>query len=162
MSIDRNDPRFDAVLDAGDPDFAEKLGNALGLEPGEPVEIITPQFNRTDGLTPVVPTFDFANLPSYPEATLRALGCCPWDEPDAIGEVLWLYPAEWYDRIPEGHIVTDINGEDEPFQRGVTDDDRRFGCLAYGFRKLASVGTSQLATASGASVVEGEDSRDEQ
>lgn len=136
--IDKNDPRFDVVLDASDPALAEKLGEALGIQPGEPVEIITPQFDREDGVTPVVPNFDFNNLPSYPEATLRALGCREWDEPDERGEVLWLYPAEWYDRIPEGHIVSDINGQDEPFQRGVTDDDRRFGVLAYGFRRGAA------------------------
>jgi hypothetical protein len=146
----KDDPRFDVVLDASDPQFAEKLVEALGLQPGEQVEIITPQFDRTDGVWPVVPTFDFANLPSYPDATLRALGCQPWDEPDENGETLWLFPAEWYDRIPEGHIVVDINGEEEPFRRGVTDDDRRVGALAYGFKKRAA-----LSTQDGASVRKG-------
>lgn len=133
---DKNDPRFDVMLDANAPDFAERLIEAIGAKPGEPVEIITPQFDRTDGVQPVVPTFDFGNLPSYPEETIRALGCLPWDEPDAEGNVLWLYPAEWYDRIPEGHVVTTISGNEEPFRRGETDDDRRFGVLAYGFQKV--------------------------
>jgi len=134
----KNDPRFDAILDANDPNFAEKLAEAIGLEPGEKVEIVTPQFTRTDGVQPVLPNFDFGNLASYPDATLKAMGCCMWDEPDEQGDVLWLFPGEWYAHIPEGHIVTDINGQDEPFRRGVTDDDIRFGCLAYGFKKPAS------------------------
>lgn len=131
-----DDPRFDVVLDADDPQLAEKLREVIGAAPDEPIEFITPQFNREDGVTPVVPTFDFNNLPSYSEETLLAMGCRPWDGPDENGEIIWLYPAEWYDRIPEGHVVTDINGDDEPFQRGVTDDDRRFGVLAFGFRKV--------------------------
>lgn len=138
MTIQRDDPRFDVVLDANAPDFAERLMEAIGAEPGEPVEFITPQFERTDGLKPAAPDFDFADLPSYPEATLRALGCAAWDEPDADGQTLWLYPAEWYDHIPEGHMIVDINGELERFQRGVTDDDMRFGVLAFGFLREAT------------------------
>jgi hypothetical protein len=127
------DPRFDAVLNINDPDFADQLMEAIGAKPGEPVEFITPQFERTDGIAPVVADFDFNSLPGLPEETIRALGCRPWDEPDENGETLWLYPAEWYDRIPEGHVVTTISGEQEQFRRGQTDDDKRFGVLAYGF-----------------------------
>jgi hypothetical protein len=45
MNLDK----FDVILDASDKDFAEKLVAALGLQPGETVEFITPQFERTDG-----------------------------------------------------------------------------------------------------------------
>ncbi len=134
----KDDPRFDATLAMDDPQFAEKLAEVIGLAPGEKLEIITPQFTRTDGVTPVLAGFDFRNLPSYPEATLKALGCQMWDEPDAEGSVLWLFPAEWYNSIPEGHIVTSISDREEPFQKGVTDDDQRFGALAYGFRRKAN------------------------
>lgn len=127
------DVRFDAVLDARAPDFAERLMEAIGAKPGEPVEIMTPQFDRTDGIRPVVANLEFGNLPGYSEQTVRALGCLPWDGPDENGETLWLYPAEWYDRIPEGHVITTISGEEEVFRRGETDDDRRFGVLAFGF-----------------------------
>ncbi|MDP1873699.1 hypothetical protein [Phenylobacterium sp.] len=137
MPIQRDDPRFDVVLDADAPDFAERLVAAIGVEPGETIEIVTPQFERTDGLSPVAPDFDFSSLPSLPEASIRALGCMAWDEPDTEGQVLWLYPAEWYAHIPEGHMIVDINGELERFQRGVTDDDMRFGVLAFGFLRKA-------------------------
>jgi hypothetical protein len=42
------------------------------------------------------------------------------------------FPAEWYDHIPEGFEIVTINGAMKPFERGVTDDDRRFGLLAFG------------------------------
>ncbi len=47
--------------------------------------------------------------------------------------VLWLFPAEWYEHIPKGLKIVDINGVVENFEPNKTDDDRRFGCLAYGF-----------------------------
>lgn len=128
---------FDAVLDANDPDFARKLAEAIGAKPGETIRVMTPQFERTDGLHVPVPVFDFAKLPSLAEETLRAIGCQKWDEPDESGKVLWLYPAEWYDHIPNGTMVTDINGKTEAFAHGETDDDMRFGALAYGFMRQA-------------------------
>lgn len=127
------DERFDAMIDINDPDFATKLAEAIGLNPGETLEIHTPQFKRTDGMHVPLPVMDFAALPGLPEATLKAIGCQKWDEPDADGNVLWLYPSEWYDHIPDGTIVTDINGKTEAFVKGQTDDDMRFGALAYGF-----------------------------
>ena len=66
-------------------------------------------------------------------ATLKAAGCGQWDA-QADGKALMLFPAEWYEIIPNGTLVESISGEKESFMRGVTDDDRRFGMLAYGFR----------------------------
>lgn len=48
---------------------------------------------------------------------------------------VWLFPAEWYNKIPNGFIVTGLYGEAYPFQKGKSDDDIRFGCLAYGIRR---------------------------
>lgn len=135
MSIDLE--KFDAVLDMDDPQFAEKLRAAIGAEPGEPIEVRTPQFDRTDGLTVPKPIMDFARLPALFEETLKQIGCQKWDEPDKDGNVLWLYPAEWYDHIPEGHVMRCIDGHDYPFKHGETDDDMRFGALAYGFLRKA-------------------------
>lgn len=129
--------KFDAMIDINDPDFADKLAEAIGAKPGEQINIITPQFERADGLTVPVPVVDFARLPEMPEHTLKAIGCQKWDEPDADGNVLWLYPAEWYAHIPDGTTITDINGHTEQFKRGETDDDMRFGALAYGFKRPA-------------------------
>ena len=125
--------RCDAILDMDDPDFATKLREAIGAKEGEPIRIIAPQFNRTDGLDVPKPMMDFAKLPQLADETLKQIGCQKWDEPDEQGNVLWLFPAEWYDFIPDGTTVTCISGEVEKFRRGETDDDRRFGALAYGF-----------------------------
>lgn len=129
------EPKFDAILDMDDDDFAEKLMKALHVEEGDTVEIVTPQFARTDGLEVPLPLMDFNRLPSLSEETLKAIGCQKWDKADENGNILWLFPHEWYDYIPEGHMVTDINGRVEPFKKGETDDDMRFGALAYGFMR---------------------------
>lgn len=123
----------DVVLNADSPDFAEQFCEAIGVEPGGTIEIVTPQFKRTDGLVPPLPQVNFAELSNLPAETLKAIGCQKWDEPNADGETHWLYPHEWYGIIPDGTPIVSISGEKELFQRGVTDDDMRFGALAYGF-----------------------------
>lgn len=130
-----NPDHFDVVLDMDAPDFAERFVEAIGAKPGEPIRIVTPQFERTDGLRVPMLQVSFSNLPLYDDATLKAIGCQKWDEPNADGETLWLFPHEWYDRIPDGTPIVVINGEHETFKRGETDDDIRFGALAYGFLK---------------------------
>ena len=130
--------KCDVILDANSPDFAEEFAEALGLEPGDKLEIITPQFTRTDGLVPPIPQINFAELSKMAPDTLKQMGCCPWDEPNADGKCLWLLPGEWYGYIPEGFPLTCIDGTTEPFKRGETDDDTRFGCLAYGVMALAA------------------------
>jgi len=97
-----------------------------------PVEIITPQFERTNGIDPVIPEGGerwFDMLKALPAETLKQIGMGEWK----TGH--WLYPAEWYEFIPNGYTITDINGEDKLFIPGETDDDIRYGCLAYGFKR---------------------------
>lgn len=130
-----NTDQFDVVLDMDAPDFAERFVEAIGVQPGEPIRIVTPQFERTDGLRVPMLQVSFSNLPLYDDATLKAIGCQKWDEPNADGETLWLFPHEWYAIIPDGTPIVVINGEHETFKRGETDDDMRFGALAYGFLK---------------------------
>jgi hypothetical protein len=130
--------QFDALLDMNDPQFVEKFRDAIGAKPGEAIEFRTPQFKREDGLIVPKPLVDFAKLPSLSEATLKEIGCQKWDEPDADGNILWLYPYEWYDHIPEGHVMRCIDGTDEPMKHGETDDDMRCGALAYGFLRKAA------------------------
>ena len=50
-------------------------------------------------------------------------------------EEIYLIPGEWYNSIPEGFQITTISGRIETFQKGITDNDTRFGCLAYGIRR---------------------------
>lgn len=103
-------------------------------------QIVTPQFTRPAGDPPTTwtPTDreDFDSLPTRTDAELQEIGLRRWgDVPEGSGRMLWLYPCEWYAAIPEGYPITSILGEQERFRRGVTDDDRRFGMLSYGFMK---------------------------
>lgn len=74
---------------------------------------------------PAPPT-DFAALRSLKKAELIALGLQNWD-----GRLM-LFPASWYDSIPDGFAVETITERSMQFRRGVTDEDRRCGFLAYG------------------------------
>ena len=104
-------------------DFMESLGPN--------VEIKTPQFDRDDGIQPVLPSTDsgwFDRLKTLPPETLKQIGCGIWEEGH------YLYPAEWYDFIPNGYEIVNINNEVELFRKGHTDNDRRFGMLSFGFK----------------------------
>jgi hypothetical protein len=48
---------------------------------------------------------------------------------------LMLIPKELYGSIPNGFELTTIFGKKEKFKNGVTDNDSRFGMLAYGVLK---------------------------
>lgn len=52
-----------------------------------------------------------------------------------VDEDILLIPGEWYNIIPDGFTVTGLDGETYPFKHGESDDDIRFGCLAYGIRR---------------------------
>jgi hypothetical protein len=104
-----------------------------------------------EGCTFVIPQFDRINKLEFewkpqnekefmsivekaPYDILKGLGFSKWDEDGLI-----LFPAEWYDIIPDGFIVTDIFGEQESFKNGETDDDKRFGCLSFGIKRTGDV-----------------------
>ena len=104
----------------------------LGVGDYEKVEVLLPQFERIDGRKiGYIPRThrEYKQLEAASTKVLVSIGCQQWDEN------IWLYPAEWYDFIPEEYIVVNINGKSEPFHKGVTDDDRRFGVLAFGFEQ---------------------------
>ena len=124
------------ILNMADADFVAQFLRAIGAKPGDTIEIVTPQFERTGSVVPSLPDM-WEQLRSLSVDTLRSIGCGIWDEPDATGRALMLFPKEWYDHIPEGFEVDGIDGERETFKRGGTDDDYRFGCLAYGVKVLA-------------------------
>lgn len=135
MTDKKPDPRFDAMLDMNDADFVQKLKEAIGLKDGEAVQFTSPQFHRTDGVAPAYTDVALPHLPLFSDESLIAMGCCKWDEPDNEGRTLWLYPGEWYDRIPDGTDIVDIFGARKKFKRGETDNDIRFGMLSFGFYK---------------------------
>jgi hypothetical protein len=103
--------------------------------------IVTPVFHRdpkdSKPASPPSSRKAFEDLRNMDGKTLRELGLRPWnkagDDPDYHnGRVLWLLPGEWYNSIPNGFKLIDIMGNEELFKRGETDDDIRFGMLAYG------------------------------
>ena len=115
------------TLNINDPDFVQQLMKEIGVEPGDTLTISTPQFERTDGVKPIANPGDVIhNLHKLDEKTLRALGLAPWDDK------LWLIPHEWFIHIPLGFELLCIDGAEESFDPAKTDDDMRFGMLAYG------------------------------
>ncbi len=112
------------------------LRKTLGVGPDEPVEVDSSPIKRPAHWASAVdvPTRAFAALRRMTAAELRELGCKPWDEADHTGRELLLFPAEWYDAIPNGYVLESILGREVLFLRGVTDDDRRMGLLPYGLR----------------------------
>ena len=124
------------MLSMDSPTFAEDLAKLLGVQPGDKINIVTPQFERPDGRIVEVPSFtpeDWANLPKKSEQELKDLGLGEWDETSEGTH--FLFPQEWYSIIPKGLKVLSISGKEMTFIPGVTDDDYRFGCLSYGFIK---------------------------
>lgn len=131
-----NMPKDAPILSMDSPTFAEDLAAALGIAPGDKIEFVTPQFERTDGVTVPMPMFSpnqWAALPRMEDETLKALGIGVWDKTDKGTH--YLFPKEWYGIIPKGLMVKFIDGMESPFEPGVTYDDYRFGCLAFGFFK---------------------------
>lgn len=118
------------------PTFAEDLAAALGIAPGDTIQMMTPQFERTDGEqvpAPMLSPQEWANLYRMDDATLKALGIGIWDKTNEGTH--YLFPKEWYGIIPKGLMVRDIGENESPFEPGVTDDDYRFGYLSFGFFK---------------------------
>ena len=115
--------------------LAGEVRRAIGVGPSDDVSVATPQFERTpDMSSPGAPPVDLESLRSLDKNAMKELGCSTWDEPDADGKVLMLFPGEWYASIPNGTKLVSISGREETFHRGATSDDIRFGCLAFGFR----------------------------
>lgn len=136
-------PEETPILSMDSPTFAQDLADALGIKPGEKINIVLPQFERTDGMQVPLPMFspnDWAGLPKMDDATLKALGIGVWDATEEGTH--YLFPKEWYGIIPKGLMVKSIDGEVAPFEPGVTDDDYRFGCLSFGFFKPVTNGAA--------------------
>ena len=73
--------------------------------------------------------FDYANLHTKSEEDLIGLGLKKFEKG------LFLFPGSFFNDIPEGMVLTDVNGEKRRFHRGF-DTDTRYGCLAYGVNIL--------------------------
>ena len=75
---------------------------------------------------------DIEQLRNQSDDSLHAYGFRRWNESE---NPLWLIPQSLYSRIPNGTELETIGGETISFEAGQTDDDHRFGMLAYGFRQ---------------------------
>ncbi len=157
----------------------EELVKWLKDNIGDNIQIITPQFERTEPLAfEWNPRYEWQVievLRNAPWKVLKGLGFGKWsnmneiiaknkerrprtvsipfinkleesfifstgckDAPTELLEVdedVILFPGEWYNLIPDGIMVTGLYGNQYPFKKGESDDDIRFGCLAYGIRR---------------------------
>lgn len=127
-------PPGTSQLNFHSPTFAEDFATLLGIAPGDTIEFIGPQFTRTDGVNvqppPTTPE-GWANLAVISRDELFAMGIGLWAETDDYTH--FLFPGEWFNFIPEGLPMVCINGQEETFSRVDSDNDTRYGCLAYGF-----------------------------
>lgn len=107
----------------------DKLREALGIGPGDEVRVTGSQHDRDphEIIPPDAPK-SFERLRTMTRTELHRWGLRMWSEESG----LMLFPAEWYDAIPEGFEVVTISGRTLVFERGVTDDDRRYGLLSFG------------------------------
>ncbi len=120
------------MLNMDSPTFADDLANAMGVAPGDKINICTPQFERCDGVVGVDPsTVVWNNVRSYDHDTLVKMGFGVWEKDEA--KVHYLIPHSWYDFVPDGWPLLCIDGEESLFKKGETDDDQRYGMIAYGF-----------------------------
>jgi hypothetical protein len=121
---------------------ADAIRDAVGATKVDQVVIVTPQFDRSpdDPMPTWTPRTreDFESLAGRTDRELREIGLRPWgDVPEGSGKMIWLFPWEWYDDVPEGLPIVDIFGDASTFQRGWTDSDKRFGLLSFGIQKVA-------------------------
>ena len=117
----------------------DKMSNIIGenkKDKDEPQFISLPTYNLDEAVEAITGALD--GTPKEPSGSmLYDLGSKenrPTEQPKEDEEVL-LFPAEWYDIIPNGFKYTGLWGQEELFEKGKTDDDRRFGCLGYGIRR---------------------------
>lgn len=119
----------------------ENITELLEVLQAEGFQVVTPQFDATtEKKLKYVPkhaaTF-YQIVNEAPREILIMLGFGLWDIEDGVETLL--FPSDWYDVIPEGFEVFGISGKPKKFIKGVSDDDRRHGCLPYGIkRKLES------------------------
>lgn len=119
------------LVPSDESDLAAAIRRAVGAGPYEDVTVYAPPHrSRGDGkVVTYRPTrAEFDLLRTLPREKLVALGLRSWDEVSG----LLLFPVEWYDLIPDGFELVCIDGEREVFESGKTDNDCRFGVLAYG------------------------------
>lgn len=116
----------------------EELMEIIGIKKGDTVNIMSPQFQREYELEiDFIPKSieEFEAIKHLPRQILYKMGVRVW-EVDKHGYVIYLFPGEWYSSLPQNLSIVTINGKTENFISGETDNDIRFGCLSYGFKRF--------------------------
>lgn len=131
MTNEYHDEMCGLLPPPGINDLADRIRRAIGAGSGEMVKVSAPSHrSRMDGTEITycpVTREEFEALRTRSSTELTQLGLRPWDESGLL-----LFPYEWYSLIPNGFEVVDINGNVEIFERGKTNNDCRYGVLAYG------------------------------
>ncbi len=117
------------------PSGPVRLRRLATVEPGVAYPVGMTPADAFKRLTESVNTFD-ADLGMTREE-LNDLGLRHWaqegeDQGNPTGNHLWLFPSSFYAHIPAGFPIVTISFMREEFMPGQTDDDHRFGLLAYG------------------------------
>lgn len=128
-----------------------ELMDALGIKKGDKIEFTGSQHYRDYKLEINFIPQDKQELEAIiataSDENLMKMGVCLWttynseveDETPLHKMYLnkdqkhFLFPSEWYNYIPDGFEIVDIFGKKEKFQKGITDNGKSFGCLAFGF-----------------------------
>jgi hypothetical protein len=51
-------------------------------------------------------------------------------------DTLYLFPATWFDDIPDGMLVTTVNGDQIKFSKKTSSRDQRYGWLGFGVKAV--------------------------
>lgn len=119
-------------LDPDDPDFYDKLTErVMEMVSDSDTELMFPQNEQREPLDMCVPVDSWERLADMSADTLEAIGCVPFTETDD-GEMIMLFPEEWYDYIPRDMKLINIEGDEISFSPGFTTDTTSMGVLSYG------------------------------
>lgn len=127
-------------IPANDQEFIDTVANAprktllgMGFAFWESInKVIAENANKPEHDQISIPTYGIDLKPTGETITFDVGRKNAPTQPLSEEMDILLIPAEWYNSIPEGFEIYGLSGEKENFKKGETDDDRRFGCLAYG------------------------------
>lgn len=137
-------------IPSNDQEFIDTIANAPWYILKGMGFCIWDKYNHVAEKNAAKPEHSIIEMPAY-DMNLNEAGTVKFDvgrgnAPTVKLEVehdILLIPGEWYNSIPEGFELIDICGHKELFKKGETDNDIRFGCLAYGIIRPSSMQTEQ-------------------
>lgn len=122
------------LIEGTDEEVSHDITQALRRAGAGVVVLVEPEFPRFPGrIISYRPTarIEFEALRYLSRITLLLIGCRLLD--DYAMRRIWLYPAEWYDFIPDHTPIRFANGEVGFFRRGNTPRQDNENFLSFGF-----------------------------